>query len=192
MPEISLPQFIGILAAAANIGIALMIIILLGERSHAAWTRVRLRAEEFIAMKAELEVAATESERAVQQLRDDIATLQSQVQRAEQDMEALHKRHRETDLPAGYTATPVDIVDRRYRTWRVVVRNPDLGADAGSFSHPAHRWIEGRLFDVPAPNMEYAVEMMQGRFLARDGYSVEPARDPGSRDVKDALSAEVG
>lgn len=138
---------------------------------------MRLRAEEFVALKAELEVSAAESERAVQQLRDDIAGLQSQVQRAEQDIEALHKRHRETDLPIGYVSTPVDVVDRRYRTWRVVVRDPDLGADAGSFSHPAYRWIEGRLFDVPAPNMEYAVETMQARFLARDGYTVEPARE---------------
>lgn len=38
MPDFTLPQFIGILAAAANIGIAIMIILLLGERSHAAWT----------------------------------------------------------------------------------------------------------------------------------------------------------
>lgn len=189
MPEFTLPQFIGILAAAANIGIAVMIVILLGERSHAAWTRVRLRAEEFIALHAELEVSAGESERAVQQMREDIADLKSQVQRAEQDIESLNKRHRETDLPVGYTATPVDVVDRRYRTWRVVVRNADLGADAGSFSHPAHRWIEGRLFDVPAANMDYAVEMMQSRFLARDGYTVEPARH---FDAKDPLPAEAG
>lgn len=187
MPDFTLPQFIGVLAAAANIGIAVMIIILLGERSHAAWTKVRLRADEFVAMRAQMEVTAGESERAVQQLRDDIAGLKSQVQRAEQDIEALHKRHRETDLPMGYVATPVDVVDRRYRTWRVMVRNPDLGAEAGSFSHPAYRWIEGRLFDVPAANMEYAVEMMQARFLARDGYTVEPARErPAATSIEAA------
>lgn len=175
MFDYSVSQFVGILAAGANIAIALMIILLLGERSHAAWTRMRVRAEELTMMKAEVEQNVAESERVVQGLRDDIADVRSKVLRAEQDIEALVKRHRETDLPVGYTSTLVDVVDRRYRTWRVVVRNPDMGASAGSFSHPAHRWIEGRFYEVPAPNMDYAVSNMQGRFLTRDGFTVDPA-----------------
>src|SRR3546814_3145820 len=82
----------------------------------------------------------------------------------------------DTDLPVGYVATPVDVVDRRYRTWRVVVRNSDLGAEAGALSHPAYRWIEGRYYDIPAANMEYAIDALQARFPARDGFTVEPAR----------------
>lgn len=175
MFDYSMSQFIGILAAGANIAIALMIILLLGERSHAAWTRMRVKADELMGLKAEVEQAVTESQRVVQQMQEDIADTRSKVLRAEQDIEALVKRHRETDLPVGYTSTLVDVVDRRYRTWRVVVRNPDMGASAGSFSHPAHRWIEGRYYEVPAPNMDYAVSNMQGRFLTRDGFTVDPA-----------------
>jgi len=175
MFDYSVSQFVGILAAGANIAIALMIILLLGERSHAAWIRVRVRADELTGLKAEVERNAAESQRVVQGLQEEIADVKNQVVRAEQDIESLVKRHRETDLPVGYTATPVDVVDRRYRTWRVVVRNTDLGASAGSFSHPSHRWIEGRFYEVPAPNMDYAVSTMQSRFLLRDGFTVDPA-----------------
>lgn len=175
MFDASMTQIIGILAAGANIAIAIMIIMLLGERSHAAWTRVRLRAEELIALREEMQRSLEESQRVIMQQQDDIAAVKNQIVRADQDIESLVKRHRETDLPIGYTSTPVDVVDRRYRTWRVVVRNTELGADAGSFSHPAHRWIEGRYYEVPAPNMDYAVSNMQGRFLARDGFMVEAA-----------------
>ncbi|MCW0233515.1 MAG: hypothetical protein OJJ21_07955 [Ferrovibrio sp.] len=180
MSEISITQFIGILAAAANIGIAVMIIILLGERSHAAWTRVRLKAEELTGVKEDFARQVEDAVKAVQTLHESIADLKNQVTRAEQDLESLTRRHKETDLPFGYTATIVDIVDRRYRTWRVVVRNADLGAQAGSFSHPAHKWIEGRFYEVPAPNMEYAVQAMQQRFLLRDGFTVDPAPLRGS------------
>lgn len=175
MFDASVSQFVGILAAGANIAIALMIIMLLGERSHAAWTRMRVRADELMSIRAEIEQNVAESQRVVQGLQDEIADTKSKVLRAEQDIEALVKRHRETDLPVGYTSTLVDVVDRRYRTWRVVVRNPDMGAAAGSFSHPAHRWTEGRYYEVPAPNMDYAVSNMQGRFLLRDGFTVDPA-----------------
>ena len=180
MPDLSITQFIGILAAAANIGIALMIIILLGERSHAAWTRVRLQAEELTGIKLDLERQAEDAVKAVQSLHESIADLKNQVTRAEQDLDALTKRHKETDLPFGYTATITDVVDRRYRSWRVMVRNPDLGAGAGSFSHPAHKWIEGRYYEVPAPNMEYAVQTMQQRYPLRDGFTVDPAPPRGS------------
>lgn len=180
MPDFSITQFIGILAAAANIGIALMIIILLGERSHAAWTRVRLQSEELMGIKFELERQAEEAVKVVQGMHEEIADLKNQLHRAEQDLEALAKRHKETDLPFGYTATLVDVVDRRYRTWRVVVRNAELGAEAGSFSHPAHGWVEGRFYEVPAANMDYAVQMMQQRFLLRDGFTVDPAPLRGS------------
>jgi hypothetical protein len=175
MSEFSISQFIGVLAAAANIGIAVMIIILLGERSHAAWTRVRLKAEELAGLREDLQRQADDAVKAVQVLHENIADLKNQVTRAEQDLEALTKRHKETDLPFGYTSTPVDVVDRRYRTWRVVVRNAELGAEAGSFSHPAHKWVEGRYYEVPAANMDYAVQAMQQRFLLRDGYTVDPA-----------------
>lgn len=189
MFDASVNQFIGILAAGANIAIAVAIILLLGERSHAAWTRVRLRAEELTALKEEVARSIEESERVVQNLQDEIATVKNQVVRAEQDLEGLTKRHRETDLPVGYTATPLDVVDRRYRTWRVVVRNADLGADAGSFSHPSHRWVEGRFYEIPAPNMDYAVSSMQARFLARDGFTVEPA--PFRQPMATIEAAEV-
>lgn len=180
MFDFSMAQFIGVLAAAANIGIALMIIILLGERSHAAWTRVRLKAEEITAVREDYERQVKDAEQAVQSLHETIADLKNQVVRAEQDLESLTQRHKETDLPFGYTSTIVDVVDRRYRTWRVVVRNADLGATAASFSHPAHKWIEGRFYEVPAPNMEYAVQAMQSRFLLRDGFTVDPAPPRGS------------
>ena len=180
MLDFSMSQFIGVLAAGANIGIAVMIIILLGERSHAAWTRVRLKAEEITAVKQDLERQANDAEQAVRALHESIADLKNQVVRAEQDLESLTARHKGTDLPFGYTSTIVDVVDRRYRTWRVVVRNADLGAQAGSFSHPAHKWIEGRYYEVPAPNMEYAVQAMQSRFLLRDGFTVDPAPPRGS------------
>jgi hypothetical protein len=180
MLDISMTQFIGVLAAGANIGIAIMIIILLGERSHAAWTRVRLQSEELTAVKGDLDRQAEDAVKAVQALHESIADLKNQVVRAEQDLDALTARHKETDLPFGYTSTVVDVVDRRYRTWRVIVRNADLGAQAGSFSHPAHKWIEGRYFEVPAPNMEYAVQAMQQRFLLRDGFTVDPAPQRGS------------
>lgn len=180
MSEVSITQFIGILAAAANIGIAVMIIILLGERSHAAWTRVRLKAEELTGVKQDFERQVEDAVKAVQALHESIADLKNQATRAEQDLESLTKRHKETDLPFGYTATIVDVVDRRYRTWRVVVRNADLGAQAGSFSHPAHKWIEGRFYEVPAPNMDYAVQAMQQRFLLRDGFTVDPAPPRGT------------
>ncbi|MEK9971094.1 MAG: hypothetical protein VW600_18310 [Ferrovibrio sp.] len=175
MFDITMTQFIGMLAAGANIGIAVMIIILLGERTHAAWTRVRLQAEELGAVKGDLERQADDAVKAVQTLHENIADLKNQVLRAEQDLESLTARHKETDLPFGYTSTIVDVVDRRYRTWRVIVRNSELGAEAGSFSHPAHKWIEGRYFEVPAPNMDYAVQAMQQRFLLRDGFTVDPA-----------------
>ncbi|WP_341912498.1 hypothetical protein [Ferrovibrio terrae] len=192
MPEVSITQFIGILAAAANIGIAVMIIILLGERSHAAWTRVRLKAEELTGLKQDLERQADDAVKAVQSLRESIADLKNQVTRAEQDLDALTKRHKETDLPFGYTATIVDVVDRRYRTWRVVVRNAELGAQAGSFSHPAHKWIEGRYYEVPAPNMDYAVQAMQQRFLLRDGFTVDPAPPRGTAiDAPEPIEAAI-
>ena len=180
MLDFSMTQFIGVLAAGANIGIAVMIIILLGERSHAAWTRVRLKAEEIGAVKQDLERQAKDAEQAVRALHESIADLKNQVVRAEQDLDSLTARHKGMDLPFGYTSTIVDVVDRRYRTWRVVVRNADLGSQAGSFSHPAHKWIEGRFYEVPAPNMEYAVQAMQARFLLRDGFTVDPAPPRGS------------
>lgn len=180
MLDFSMTQFIGVLAAGANIGIAVMIIILLGERSHAAWTRVRLKADEISAVKEDYERQVKDAEQAVQTLQESIADLKNQVVRADQDLESLTARHKGTDLPFGYTSTIVDVVDRRYRTWRVVVRNPDLGATAGSFSHPAHKWIEGRFYEVPAPNMDYAVQTMQQRFLLRDGFTVDPAPPRGS------------
>jgi uncharacterized coiled-coil protein SlyX len=180
MFDISMTQFIGMLAAGANIGIAVMIIILLGERSHAAWTHVRLQAEELQAVKTDLERQANDATQAIQTLHENIADLKNQVVRAEQDLDSLTGRHKDTDLPFGYTSTIVDVVDRRYRTWRVIVRNADLGAEAGSFSHPAHKWIEGRYFEVPAPNMDYAVQAMQQRFLLRDGFTVDPAPQRGS------------
>jgi hypothetical protein len=189
MSDWSMVQFIGILAAGANIAIALMIILLLGERSHAAWTRVRLRAEALTALKLETERSVEESLRTVQRQQEEIADVKSQIVRAEHDLDSLTRRHKETDLPIGYTATPIDMVDRRYRTWRVVVRNTELGADAGSFSHPSHRWIEGRFYEVPAPNMDYAVTYMQSRFLARDGFMVEaaPYRQMLSIDAVEAM-----
>jgi hypothetical protein len=177
MPDVSLSQFIGLLALAANVGIGVMIILLLGERSHIAWTQVRVRAEEMAALRESLERQAEEAEQAIQTMRSEIDDLQNQVKRAEGDIEALQQRHKETDLPFGYTAMPVDFVDRRYRTWRVIVRNPDLGADAGSLIHPAQRWIEGRLYELPAPNIDYAIAVMQERFPLREGFTVEPARE---------------
>lgn len=180
MLDFSMTQFIGVLAAGANIGIAVMIIILLGERSHAAWTRVRLKADEITGVKEDYERQVKDAEQAVQTLQESIADLKNQVVRAEQDLDSLTARHKGTDLPFGYTSTIVDVVDRRYRTWRVVVRNSDLGATAGSFSHPAHKWIEGRFYEVPAPNMDYAVQTMQQRFLLRDGFTVDPAPPRGS------------
>ncbi|MBS4045489.1 MAG: hypothetical protein KG075_04045 [Alphaproteobacteria bacterium] len=180
MLDFTMMQFIGVLAAGANIGIAVMIIILLGERSHAAWTRVRLKADEINAVNEDFRRQVNDAEQAVRALHDSIADLKNQVVRAEQDLESLTHRHKETDLPFGYTSTIVDVVDRRYRTWRVVVRNADLGATAGSFSHPAHKWIEGRFYEVPAPNMDYAVSAMQSRFLLRDGFTVDPAPLRGS------------
>lgn len=189
MFDYSMSQFIGILAAGANIAIALMIILLVGERSHAAWTRVRLRADELTSLKAEIEQNVEESERVVRNIQEEIADLKNQVVRAEQDMESLVKRHKETDLPVGYTSTPVDVVDRRYRTWRLVVRNTELGANAGSFSHPAHRWIEGRFYEIPAPNIDYAVSNMQSRFLLRDGFMVEPAPVRGTAIPVEAFEA---
>lgn len=180
MLDFSMTQFIGVLAAGANIGIAVMIIILLGERSHAAWTRVRLKADEINAVKEDFERQVNDAEQAVRALHENIADLKNQVTRAEQDLASLTARHKDTDLPYGYTSTIVDVVDRRYRSWRVVVRNADLGASAGSFSHPAHKWIEGRFYEVPAPNMDYAVQTMQSRFLLRDGFTVDPAPPRGS------------
>lgn len=180
MSDFTMTQFIGILAAAANIGIAVMIIILLGERSHAAWSRVRLQAEELMGIREDLQRQSDDAVKAVHGLQENIAELRNQVARADQDLESLIKRHKETDLPFGYTSTLVDVVDRRYRTWRVVVRNAELGADAGSFSHPAHKWVEGRFYEVPAPNMEYAVQAMQQRFLLRDGFTVDPAPPRGT------------
>lgn len=177
MPDVSLSEFVGFLAVTANIAIAVMIILLLGERSHVAWTRVRLQAEEMTALRDNLEHQAGESEQVIAEMREQISDLRGQIQRAEKDLESLQQRHRETDLPLGYIATPVDVVDRRYRTWRVVVRNPDLGADAGSFSHPAHRWIEGRLYEIPAPNLDYAVAAMEQRFPSREGFEVEPVHE---------------
>jgi hypothetical protein len=189
MFDYSVSQFVGILAAGANIAIALMIILLLGERSHAAWVRMRVRADELTALKAEVEHNVAESQRVVQQMQDDIGDSKNKLLRAEQDIEALVKRHRETDLPVSYTSTLVDVVDRRYRTWRVVVRNPDMGAAAGSFSHPAHRWVEGRFYEVPAPNMDYAVATMQSRFLLRDGFTVDPAPHRQTVMTVDAVEA---
>ncbi|HLT76764.1 MAG TPA: hypothetical protein VKZ87_05200 [Ferrovibrio sp.] len=173
----SLSEFIGMLALAANIGIAVMIIILLGERSHVAWNRVRLQAEELTALRENLERQAEESEKVMQQMRDDIADLGDKLKRAEQDVEALQKRHRETDLPVGYAVLPADMVDRRFRTWRLVVRHPTLGMDPGSFSHPAHRWTEGRYYEIPGPNAEYAAAALQQRFTPREGFTVEVARE---------------
>jgi hypothetical protein len=180
MFDFSMTQFIGVLAAGANLGIAVMIIILLGERTHAAWTRVRLKADEISAVKEDFERQVKDAEQAVQSLHESIADLKNQVVRAEQDLDSLAARHKGTDLPFGYTSTIVDVVDRRYRTWRVVVRNAELGSSAGSFSHPAHKWIEGRYYEVPAPNMEYAVQAMQSRFLLRNGFTVDPAPPRGS------------
>ena len=178
MSDMALGDFIGMLALAANIGIAVMIIILLGERSHVAWTRVRLQAEELGALRTELERQAEEAERVVQQMREDIGDLTSKLKRAEQDVEALQKRHRETDLPVGYTAMPSDAVDRRFRTWRLVVRHATLGMDPGSFSHPAHRWTEGRFYEIPGPNAEYAAAALQQRLPLREGFTVDIAREP--------------
>jgi hypothetical protein len=189
MPEISVTHLIGILAVAANIGIALMIIILLGERSHAAWTRIGLQAGELVAVREHLQTQVNEAEAVIRDGRGDIDALRRQLQNVEADVESVQQRQKETDLPVGYVATPVDVVDRRYRTWRLVVRNPELGAEAGALSHPAYRWIEGRFYDVPAANMEMAIEAVQARFLARDGFTVEPAR---SRESDEALAAEVG
>ncbi|WP_298728271.1 hypothetical protein [uncultured Ferrovibrio sp.] len=177
MFDASLSEFVGFLALAANIGIAVMIILLLGERSHVAWNRIRLQADELSALRDQIAHQAETSEQMIETMREEIADLKGQLQRAEADLEALQRRHREEDLPLGYTATLVDVVDRRYRTWRVLVRNPDLGADAGSFAHPAHRWIEGRLYEVPAPNLEYAIGAMQLRLPPREGFQIEPARE---------------
>jgi len=188
MPDVSITQIIGILAVAANIGIALMIIILLGERSHAAWTRIGQQADEMVALRQQFESQVGEAEAVIRNGRGEIEDLKKQLHGIEQDIESVQRRQKETDLPLGYTSTPVDVVDRRYRTWRLVVRNPDLGADAGALSHPAYRWIEGRFYDIPAANMEYAVEAMQSRFLARDGFSVEPAP---SRETEETLAAEA-
>lgn len=188
MPDISITDFISILAIAANLGIALMIIILLGERSHAAWSRTSQEAHDLTMVRETLENQTAEAERVIQQNRDDIESMRSQMKRMEADMEALQRRHRETDLPLGYTSTPVDVVDRRYRTWKVVVRNPELGANAGSLFHPAFRWVEGRLYEIPAANLDMAVMAMQGRFYARDGFQVEPARQ---NDAAEAVSIEA-
>ena len=189
MPDITVTHVIGILAIAANIGIALMIIILLGERSHAAWTRVGLQASELGMIREQLQAQVNEAEAVIQNGRGDIDALRKQLQNVEADVAAVEVRQKNTDLPVGYVATPVDVVDRRYRTWRVVVRNPELGAEAGALSHPAYRWIEGRFYDIPAANMEYAIDSLQGRFPARDGYTVEPAR---SREPDETLAAEAG
>lgn len=183
MLEFSMGQFVGILAAAANIGIAVMIILLLGERSHAAWTLVRIKAEEVTALRGTLESQAATGQAVLEQMRDDIAALKGQITRAQQDAEALAQRHKTADLPLAYTAVPVDAVDRRYRTWTVIVRNPDMGMDAGSFTHPAHRWIDGRLYEVPAATMDHAVEEMKARFPSREGYVVEPARSQTDREA---------
>lgn len=189
MPEVTVTQIIGILAIAANIGIALMIIILLGERSHAAWSRVGQQASELEMIRAQLQAQVNEAEAVIRDGRGDIENLRKQLQNVEADVAAVQQRQKETDLPVGYVATPVDVVDRRYRTWRVVVRNPDLGAEAGALSHPAYRWIEGRYYDIPAANMEYAIDALQSRFPARDGFTVEPAR---SREPDETLTAEAG
>ena len=186
MPDLTITQVIGMLAVAANIGIALMIIILLGERSHAAWNRVGQQADELMMVREQLQAQVNEAEAVIRTGRGDIDDLRRQLQNVEADIASVQQRQKETDLPVGYVATPVDVVDRRYRTWRVVVRNHDLGAEAGALSHPAYRWIEGRLYDIPAANMEVAVDAMQTRFLVRDGFTVEPAR---SRENGESLAA---
>lgn len=186
MSEVSLSEFIGMLALAANIGIAVMIIILLGERSHVAWTRVRLQAEELTVLREDLERQAEEAEKVIQQMRDDIGDLTDKIKRAEMDVEGLQKRHRDTDLPAGYTVLPADMVDRRFRTWRLVVRHPTLGMDPGSFSHPAHRWTEGRFYEIPGPNAEYAAAVLQQRFTPREGFSVDIVHAPVAEAVETA------
>lgn len=189
MPDITVTHLIGILAIAANLGIALMIIILLGERSHAAWTRIGLQANELVALREQFQAQVNEAEKVIRDGRGEIDDLRRQLRNVEADVESVQRRQKETDLPVGYVATPVDVVDRRYRTWRVVVRNPELGSEAGALSHPAYRWIEGRLYDIPAANMEMAIEAMQARFPVRDGFTVEPARN---REPEALAAAEAG
>lgn len=187
MPDVSVAQVVSYLALAANLGIAIMIIILLGERSHAAWTRIGQHAGDLVNLRLGLEQQVAEAEAVIRTGRGDIDDLKRQLQGVEKDIESVQARQKDTDLPVGYVSTPVDVVDRRYRTWRVVVRNPDLGGEAGALSHPAYRWIEGRLYDIPAANMEYAVDAMQARFPAREGFTVEPTREAESVADKAAV-----
>src|SRR3546814_11191848 len=98
MPDVTVTQVIGILAIAANIGIALMIIILLGERSHAAWARVGQQASELVMIRAQLQTQVNEAEAVIRAGRGAIDALRKQLPNVEADVAAVRPRTQAADL----------------------------------------------------------------------------------------------
>src|SRR3546814_13307696 len=139
MPDVTVTQVIGILAIAANIGIALMIIILLGERSHAAWARVGQQASELVMIRAQLQTQVNEDEAVIRDGRGDNDGWRTQLQNVEAAVAAAKQRQKDTDLPDGYVATPVEVVDCRDRTKRAVVRNNVLVTAGGPRHNQEHQ-----------------------------------------------------
>lgn len=176
----TLSDFIETLVVAANLGIFLLIVLTISERLRAGWGTVEREVNEVIARREFTEHDRIRFDESVEEERRAVSALEDQIARAQEELSALNKRHAEVDLPFIYTASPVEGIDPRFPSWRLLAHNPQIGQRSMQLSETAFQWNEGRFYEIPAPNHVVARSILERMLPASDGFFVRVIDDERS------------
>ncbi len=168
----TLGDFIETLVVAANLGIFLLIVLTISERLRAGWSTVEREVQEVIARREFTEHDRVRFDESVAEESNAVATLDEQIGRAQDELQAINKRHAEVDLPFIYTASPMEGIDPRFPSWRLLAHNPQLGQ--------RFQWNEGRFYEIPAPNHVVARSILERMLPANEGFFVRVMDDERS------------
>ncbi len=176
----TLSDFIETLVVAANLGIFLLIVLTISERLRSGWGTVEREVQEIVARREFTERDRARFDESVEEERRAVSALDDQIDRAKEDLAALNKRHAEVDLPFIYTASPVEGIDPRFPSWRLLAHNPQIGQRSMQLSETAFQWNEGRFYEIPAPNHVVARSILERMLPASDGFFVRVIDDERS------------
>jgi hypothetical protein len=177
---VTLTDFIETLVVAANLGIFLLVVLTISERLRAGWRFVERQVQEIVSRREQAEKDQSHYDDTLTDERKKVAEIESQISRARSELESLEGRHGETDLPFFYTATPIEGVDPRFPSWRLMAHNPQLGQRAMQLSETAYQWNEGRFYEIPAPTHAAARAALERILPPQDGFFVRVVDDEKS------------
>lgn len=176
----TLSDFIETLVVAANLGIFLLIVLTISERLRAGWSTVEREVHDIVARREFTDNDRVRFDESVEAESRAVGALDDQIQRAQDELSDIKKRHAEVDLPFIYSASPMEGVDPRFPAWRLLAHNPQLGQRSMQLSETAFQWNEGRFYEVPAPNHVVARSILERMLPATEGFFVRVMDDERS------------